>query len=130
MRFGKDPPVLRHEADAEPGDAEGRQPGHVAAAQGDPARLRGGVSPMMLRTVVVLPAPLRPSRHTTSPASTVEREVEQDVAVAVVRVDVAELEQRHQDAAGCAEVHALHVGVGADLGGRALGDAPRPGAGP
>ncbi len=31
---------------------------------------RGGVSPMMLRMVVVLPTPLRPSRHTHSPGAT------------------------------------------------------------
>ena len=31
---------------------------------------RGGVSPTMLRRVVVFPTPLRPSRHTPSPSAT------------------------------------------------------------
>src|SRR5262249_35568928 len=67
---GEDPPVFGHEA-----EAGARHPiGGPARAVPTPRhRMRpacGGVRPMMLRMVVVLPTPLRPSRQTHSPAFT------------------------------------------------------------
>src|SRR5262249_49371785 len=71
----EDPPILGHEA-----EASARHPVGLPARDIDPlphhtARLPrrpacGGVRPMMLRMVVVLPTPLRPSRQTHSPAFT------------------------------------------------------------
>ena len=64
--IGEDAPVLRDEADAGAGDAVGRPAGDVGPFHITRPRC-GGVRPMMLRMVVVLPTPLRPSRHTHSP---------------------------------------------------------------
>ena len=61
-------PALGHEADAELGDAVGRQLAHLGAAQSGSRRRGRGVSPMMERMVVVLPMPLRPISETISPA--------------------------------------------------------------
>ena len=47
---------------------------------------RRGTTPMIDFSVVVLPAPLRPSSVTTSPARDVERDAVQDVRLAVPRV--------------------------------------------
>ena len=51
-----------------------------------------GVSPMMERTSVVLPTPLRPMTATTSPRSTRQRHPLQDVARAVIGVDILDLQ--------------------------------------
>ena len=62
---------------------------------------------------------------TISPSSTVSEMPLQGVDVAVVGVDVTELEESHGQAlAGraAAEVGLDDPGIGADLGGRALGD--------
>ena len=55
---------------------------------------RGGVRPMIERMVVVLPAPLRPSSATSSPSRTCMRDAVQDVAFAVIGVDVFRDEHR------------------------------------
>ncbi len=47
---------------------------------------------MMLSIVVVLPAPLRPTRHTTSCLSTLQRHAVQDVGGPAVGIDRFELE--------------------------------------
>ena len=65
---GEDLAALGHQAEAEPGDAEGRQALDALASNSTMPR-RAGSRPMMARTVVVLPMPLRPIRVTTSPAS-------------------------------------------------------------
>ena len=44
--------------------------GDVRSLVEDLRRVCGGVRPVMQRSVVVLPAPLRPSRATTSPSLT------------------------------------------------------------
>ena len=46
----------------------------------------------MLRMVVVLPTPLRPSRHTHSPARDLERHAEEHLGQAVGGVDVLDRE--------------------------------------
>ena len=48
----------------------------------------------MVLSVVLLPTPLRPSRPTTSPAPDLERDAVQDVALAVVGVDVLDRDER------------------------------------
>ena len=48
----------------------------------------------MVLSVVLLPTPLRPSRPTTSPWPTVKRDAMQDVALAVVGVDVLDRDER------------------------------------
>ena len=52
----------------------------------------GGTSPMIALTVVERPTPLRPSRLTTSPASILHIDALQDVALAVIGVQIADLE--------------------------------------
>ena len=47
---------------------------------------RGGVSPMRLRSVVVLPAPLRPSSAVDLSLGRLQADVMQDVALAVKSV--------------------------------------------
>ena len=49
---------------------------------------------MIAFRVVLLPTPLRPSSATTSPRADLERDAVQDVALAVIAVDVVDLEQR------------------------------------
>ena len=66
---GEDAPPLRHVADA----AAARRGRAPACAASVPNTLtepeRAGVSPMMLRIVVVLPAPLRPSKVVMLPSA-------------------------------------------------------------
>ena len=47
----------------------------------------------MVLSVVLLPTPLRPSRPTTSPRADVERHAVQDVALAVVGVQVLDRDE-------------------------------------
>ena len=68
--IGKNLAAFGHQADAELGDAVGRQLADVLAVEPDRAR-RAGVSPMIERTVVVLPMPLRPISETISPGAMV-----------------------------------------------------------
>ena len=59
--------------------------------------LVGGVSPITERIVVVLPTPLRPSRHDALAGRDLERDAEQHPAQAIGGVDVLDGEQRgHQ----------------------------------
>ena len=78
-------------------------------------RARTGTSPMIAFSVVVLPAPLRPSRQSTSPASD---------ASATARAAPARCRRssrcREAPASG-AQIGPLHGRVRPDLGGRALG---------
>ena len=62
---------------------------------------RGGVRPEIERSVVDLPAPLEPISVTISPSSTVERDALERLDVAVVGVDVVDLEQRHRLTPAC-----------------------------
>ena len=66
---GKDRARLLHEGNAGARDLEGRKPADVAALEGHPAA-PGATMRMIERSVVVLPAPLRPSSATTLPAGT------------------------------------------------------------
>ncbi len=59
---------------------------------------RGVTTPIRLFSVVLLPAPLRPSSATTSFRSTRSDDVEEDVRVAVVAVQAVDLEQAHSAA--------------------------------
>ena len=54
----------------------------------------GGTSPMIALIVVERPTPLRPSRLTISPAPTLKVDAVQDVALAVVGVQVLDLEHQ------------------------------------
>src|SRR4051812_99755 len=119
----EDPPVLGHQRDAEPGDGVrvaardvGAVEGHAAAARVHDAhdrleqrRLAGAVAP--------------DERHRL-PALDAQAHALDDVAGAVVAVDV--LEAQHGSAGGDrpsparAEIDGLHVRVRADLGRRAL----------
>ena len=56
----------------------------------------------MVLSVVDLPAPFAPMRVTISPSSTVDRDALEGVDVAVVGVDVAELEEGHRQPAPAA----------------------------
>ena len=47
---------------------------------------RAGVSPIRLRRVVVLPAPLRPSSAVMRPSATCQADAMQDMALAVIGV--------------------------------------------
>ena len=60
---------------------------------------RAGVSPTRLRSVVVLPAPLRPSSVTISPSPHLEADAVQDVALAVIGVQAFGLEHDARSAA-------------------------------
>ena len=48
----------------------------------------------MLRSVVVLPAPLRPSRATTSPSLTLERKAMEDMAQPVERIHIFQFQDQ------------------------------------
>ena len=61
---------------------------------------RRGTTPMIDFSVVVLPAPLRPSSVTTSPAVDVEVDAMQDVRLAVPRVEIAHGEERRSRRCG------------------------------
>ena len=55
---------------------------------------RGGVSPIRLRSVVVLPAPLRPSSVDDLALAHLEADAVEDVALAVEGVQTLRFEQR------------------------------------
>ena len=57
---------------------------------------RGRSSPLIVRSVVVLPAPLAPISATISPGVDRERDALQRMHVPVVGVDVADLQDRAQ----------------------------------
>ena len=65
--------------------AIGWQPKERATFETSLRRARAGTSPMMVLIVVVLPMPLRPSRVTTSPASTAKADVEQHLRRTIAR---------------------------------------------
>ena len=69
----------------------------------------------MVFSVVDLPTPLRPSRPTTSPRPTVERDAVQDVALAVIGVHVLDQDERLGVAGrrrrSCLEIDLQHLGV-------------------
>ena len=65
--------------------------------------------PEIERSVVDLPAPFEPISVTISPSSTVERDALERLDVAVVGVDVVELEQRHRQPPCFAEVGLDHA---------------------
>ena len=55
---------------------------------------RGGVTPMMLRSVVVLPAPFLPEEHHQLALRHVEGQSEEHVARLVIRVEILDLEDQ------------------------------------
>ena len=78
--------------------------------------MRGVTTPIRLFSVVLLPAPLRPSSATTSLRSTRSDDVEQDVRIAVIAVQPVDLEQAHvEHSVHAAEIGFLHLGVALDL---------------
>ena len=75
---------------------------------------------MIERMTVDLPTPLRPSSATHWPRATAQRHAEQRARQPVVGADRVDFEHRaHQP---LSQVHAPHLGVGADRLGRAVGD--------
>ena len=85
---------------------------------------RGGVSPIRLRNVVVLPAPLRPSSAVILPSATSQADAMQDVALAVKGVQPFGSECGAS--CGLAQVGGLHGIVGGDF----LSACPRRASGP
>ncbi len=87
---------------------------------------RAGVSPMIERTVVVLPMPLRPISVTISPGRDGKRHAEQHLAQAVGGFDAGDFEHGLSHSSGpllfFAEIGLAHLGIGADDVGRARGD--------
>ena len=94
-QVGEDAPPLRHVADAEGGDAERRQARGLLAEHPHTCRERSGVRPIRLLSVVVLPAPLRPSSAVILPSARDQADVVQDVALAVVGVQALGLQRVH-----------------------------------
>ena len=84
---------LRHVGDAGARDVGRGRAADLAAVERDPAAL-GFHSPMMVRSVVVLPAPLRPSSTVMAPARHGEVDALQDVILADVGVHAFQREQR------------------------------------
>src|SRR5215210_92681 len=85
------------------------------------APVRRGTSPMIERSVVVLPAPLRPMTQTTSPAATVS-----DTPCRMWLRPYQALRSRTSSIAlnRLAEIDAPHLLVRADVVGSALGEEP------
>src|SRR5262249_14848895 len=69
-QFRKDMPALWNVTDAAARDVIGGEIFEQLSVGGYLSLGESGVSPMMVRSVVVLPTPLRPSRATDSPSST------------------------------------------------------------
>ena len=81
----EDAPVLGHVAEARAGDAVGRARPRSSWPLKVRRSARASTRPMMAFRVVVLPAPLRPIRATTSPGPKLERTAEQHLRAAVER---------------------------------------------
>src|SRR5262245_29141202 len=77
---------------------------------------RTGTSPMIALSVVVLPAPLRPSMQSTSPAAT-DSERSRSTCTSPYHASMALTWSIRSGP----QIGALHGRIGADLGGRALG---------
>ena len=86
-QLGEDAPVLGNVAEAEPRDFD-RARGRRCAGRRSARRRVRATRPMIALSVVDLPAPLRPSRATTSPARELEAHVEQDLRAAVAGLQV------------------------------------------
>src|SRR5262249_5927078 len=88
----------------------------------------GGVRPMIDRMVVDLPTPLRPSRHTHSPAwtSMVTPKSTRDSPYAVWISLTSSNGALNADLRSMplSEIDATHLGIRADVGGGAVGDDP------
>jgi hypothetical protein len=83
-QVGEDAHVFGHVGNVQPGDLRRVQPRDVAVAEGM-RPCEACHRPMMVRSVVVLPAPLRPSSMVSCPAARQVHAV-QDVVCADVRV--------------------------------------------
>src|SRR5262249_42034421 len=94
-QVGKHASILRHEADAEPRDAIRGKADEIMATQGDPSRPRWR-EPHDASRCRRLPRAVAPEQADDLAGLHREREIKQDVAVVVVGVHVAELEERHQ----------------------------------
>ena len=70
LRLAKMPRSSGQKAMPEPGDGVGRPARSARRRRSAPSRVAGATMPMTDLSVVVLPAPLRPSSVTTSPART------------------------------------------------------------
>ena len=88
-QVGEDLAALRHQAEAEAGDAEGGQAIDLRAVELEAAPPRH--QPMIECTVVVLPMPLRPISVTTSPGVDGELNAEQHLAHAVAGFNIGKL---------------------------------------
>ncbi len=89
---GKEPPALRRVADTEPRDVAPLPRREIVLPNSRTSPLRGEISPLMVRSVVVLPAPLLPMSATISPWRTSRRDLAQRVDASVEHVDLAKLD--------------------------------------
>jgi hypothetical protein len=95
--IAEDAPLFRDVPDPLARDTVGRQPGQVAAPQNDAPRPRRNQSDDALERRRLAGAVASEETDDLTLAD-VEREVEEDVAIAVVGVDPEDLEKRHQRA--------------------------------
>src|SRR4030095_9378937 len=96
-QVAEDPAFLGHVADPETGDAERREPRQRPTPQCDLTRARGHEADDALERRRLAGAVPAQQAHDLTRGD-LEREVVQDVAVAVVRVDPEHLEEPHQSA--------------------------------
>ena len=124
---GEDAPVLGHLAEAEAADAIRRQRRDVACRERRRGRAGARIRPMIAFIVVDLPAPLRPTRATHSPAPTPSETPKRICAwpyQASSRCDVKHRSARAASARSraAAEVDLAHARVVAHRRGRPFGD--------
>ena len=85
--------AFRHIADAEPGDIRRRAVSRCAARRARSRPAEACHRPMMVRSVVVLPAPLRPSSIVVWPSATAKIDALQDVIAPDMGVHAGEREK-------------------------------------
>ena len=113
--------LLRHEADAEPGAAIGRQRARSRARRIGSCRACSAVWPMIVASRVVLPTPLRPSTRERPAWRQRERDAFEHDRLAVAGAHAVERSrsaQRQLIGAPLAEIDLAHARIGGDLVGR------------
>ena len=88
----EDGAAFRHVADAQPDDLVRRAAHDAFALEVDACRRVGRISPEMVLSSVVLPAPLAPISVTICPCSIVEGDVVQHLDLAVARAQAFDAE--------------------------------------
>ena len=122
-QVGENLPPLRHQADAELGHPIGRQAADLAAGEADRAGPRRRQPHDRAHGGGLAHAVAAHQRHHLAGRDG-ERQAEQHLAQAVAGLDVVDLEQLSTGRLLLAEIGRPHLGVGADVGGRARGDHP------